>query len=348
MIEDRKAEHINIYMQQDVSSRHNFWDDVTLVHNAIPEINFDDIDTSVKLFGKKLNAPLIVSAITGGFKKAKDINENIARACADAGIGMGVGSQRAGIMDEQLVRTYDIVKDYDAPLKIGNIGAPQLIRQKEHPALTIDDIKKAFEMIDADIMAVHLNYLQEVVQPEGDTDAAGVTEAIKKLTSKFKILAKETGAGLSRKNIKTLKESGVAGIDVGGLSGTSFSAVEYFRAMNAGKSRKSAIGKLFREWGIPTPASVFYAGKDIPVIATGGIRNGLDAAKAISIGANTAGMAGAIVKPALSSYKSVLNFVENTKEELKTAMFLTGSGNIVELENIEYIITGELKPWFEL
>ena len=198
MIQNRKEDHVNICLNEDVKGHYNYWDDIHFVHQALPEMDFSDIDTRVEVLGKKLGAPIIISAITGGYPQAEDINKNLAEAASSLRIGMGVGSQRAALENKELERTYSVIKDFDIPLVIGNVGAPQLISQNNTNALDSETIEKAFEMINADVMAVHLNFLQEVVMPEGDVNAKGCLDTIKNIARKYPILAKETGSGCYR------------------------------------------------------------------------------------------------------------------------------------------------------
>ena len=347
MIEKRKNDHIEICLSKDVNASHNYWDDIELVHRALPEVDFDDIDLTVELFGIELNAPIIISGMTGGTPLGKKINENLAIAAEKLGIGMGVGSQRAGLESPELFDTYSVVKQYRIPLLIGNIGAPQLINQKKRRGITDREIERLFVMIDADMLAVHLNYLQEAVQPEGDLMAEGVISAISTLSRRFPVIAKETGAGISRGVAIKLKRAGVMGIDVGGLGGTSFSAVEYYRALEKGDEDKANLGKLFWNWGIPTPASIIEASVGIPIIATGGIRNGLDVAKALVLGASAAGIARRLLKPATISSDAVIKELERIMQELKVAMFLLGARNVHSLRNSRFVVHGELRDWFE-
>src|SRR5712691_2423040 len=218
--EQRKAEHVNIILQENVSAEYNYWSDIRLVHNALPEIDLDDIDLGVKFFGKRLEAPLIISSMTGGFGMGKEINANLAKGAAEVGVAMGVGSQRAALEKPDLVPTYAVVKDFGVPLVFANLGAPQLVPQAGKRAYGVADATKAVEMIDADALIVHLNFLQEVVQPEGDRRAKGCLAAIKAVASKFPLIAKETGAGISRETAQKLKGAGARAIDVGGLGGT--------------------------------------------------------------------------------------------------------------------------------
>ncbi len=347
MIEKRKNEHIEICLSKDVNAVRNYWDDMELVHRALPEVDFDDIDLSTELFGVKMNAPIIISGMTGGTPLGRRINENLAIAAEKLGIGMGVGSQRAGLESPEMFDTYSVVKERRIPLLIGNIGAPQLINQKKRRGITDKEIERLFIMIDADILAVHLNYLQEAVQPEGELMAEGVMGAISTLSRRFPVIVKETGAGISRSVAIKLKRAGVMGIDVGGLGGTSFSAVEYYRALEHGDERKANLGKLFWNWGIPTPASVIEASVGLPVIASGGIRNGLDVAKALVLGASAGGIARRILKPATESSDAVVIEIERIIDELKVAMFLLGARNVHSLRNSRFVVHGVLRDWFE-
>ncbi len=214
-IERRKADHVDVAVSEDVVSARNYWDDVSLVHTSLPEVDLDEIDTSIKLFGRKLSFPLVVTAITGGYPKAERINANIADACQELQIGMGVGSQRAAL-EKGEDRSYTLLKDFDIPLRIGNIGVPQLVRQRKRPAFDRSAIQKAFDMIDAHILGIHLNFLQEVVQPEGDTNAKGCLSALREVAREFPVVVKETGAGISNEVALKLKGTGIRGIDVSG------------------------------------------------------------------------------------------------------------------------------------
>ena len=346
-IESRKQDHVNICLSKDVKAHYNFWDDIHFVHHALPEIDFSEIDTQVIMFGKELSAPIIISAITGGYPKAEVINRNLAEAASKLKIGLGVGSQRAALENESLRGTYSVVKEYKIPLVIGNVGAPQLIFQKDSEALSPEKIEEAFEMVGADVLAVHMNYLQEVVQPEGNVNARGCLSAIKKMALRYPLIAKETGSGISRKTAQALRRAGVIGIDVGGLGGTSFSAVEVYRARNKDDSLKERLGRTFWDWGIPTPVSVMEANVGLEVIATGGIRNGVDVARAMALGANSAGMAGALLKAATKSADDVIKQLEAIIHELKVTMFLTQSMDISDLHKRDVILLGRTKEWVE-
>lgn len=347
MIRERKADHINVCMNERIAPGHCYWDDVRLVHNALPEIGMDDIDTTCWLFGKKLEFPLVVTAITGGFSGATKINANIAEACAELGIGMGVGSERAGVTGT-CPESYEVIKEYDVPLVIGNVGAPQLVPQKSKDMFSGEMVGKARDLIDADIMAVHLNFLQEVVQPEGDTNGAGVRDAIRLLAREYPIMVKETGAGISRDVAERIKGIGIRGIDVAGMGGTSFAAVELYRAMEKGDEIRTNMGETFFDWGIPAPASVLETkGCGLPIIASGGILDGTHIAAAVSLGATCGGVANAVLREATESAEAVKNKLTVLKEELRAAMLLTGSKDLKTLAGTRHVILGETRQWID-
>lgn len=347
--EERKREHIQIALDENVAGHHNFWNDVYLIHNALPEINEDDIDLTIKLFGKTLGAPIVISGITGGYSGGKTINANLAAAAEKFQIAMGVGSQRSALENSKLKDTYSVLKEYDIPLKIANIGASQITLWNKKEIL--ENAEKAIEMIDADILAVCLNFLQEGVQPEGEAHAQGCLEAIDMLAQEFSrpILVKESGAGISQKVAEELIKTKIAGIDVGGAGGTSFAAVEYYRAKMKDDQYNMREGQTFWDWGIPTPTSILWVGQatnwDLPIIATGGIRNGLDAAKALILGANAAGIAHALLQPATKDSKSTILELDMIQRELRTTMFLLGAVNVDLLSNAEVKFSNMLKMW---
>lgn len=346
-IRERKADHIDICMNERTAPGYCYWDDIRFVHNALPEINADDIDTSCMLFGKKLDFPLIVTAITGGFSGATKINSNIAEACAELGIGMGVGSERAGVTGTN-PESYSVIKEFDVPLVIGNVGAPQLVKQKSKDLFSSEMVGQARDLIDADIVAIHLNYLQEVVQPEGDVNAEGVRDAIRSLALEHPLMVKETGAGISRDVADRLKGIGIRGLDVAGMGGTSFSAVELYRAMKAGDPVLTSMGETFFDWGIPSPVSVWDTkGCGLPVIASGGILDGIHVAASIAMGASCAGVANAILRKANESAQAVIEKLTIIKEELRAAMLLTGSRDLAALAKARHVVLGQTKQWID-
>jgi isopentenyl-diphosphate delta-isomerase len=347
LIVKRKTDHVDICAKEDTGQSYVYWDDVKLVHNPLPEVDLEEIDTSSTVFGRRLEAPLIISAMTGGYGKAEEINKNLASVAEEFGIGMGVGSQRAALENPEVARTYSVIKEFEIPLRIGNLGVPQLIKQGLRSALGIEEGRAAMEMVDAHLLAVHMNYLQEIVQPEGDTRSKGGLRALEAFASALPVIAKETGAGIPREAALRLKKAKVKGLDVGGLGGTSFAAVEYYRARSAGDSARANIGKTFWDWGIPTPVAVVVAEVGLPVIATGGLRSGLDVARALGIGASCGGMAGRLLPSSLEGRDAVAREVGTIIDELKAAMFLVGASSIKELAATRAIMTGRSKEWLD-
>ena len=336
--ESRKDEHVRISIEENVLTSRNYWDDVKLTHNALPEINKNDIDLSTKIFGKKLGVPLVIAGMTGGYNKAKNINENLAAAAEKYQMGMGVGSQRAALEKTELKETYGIVKEYDIPLRFANIGASQIVLWGHKK--TLDNAHKMVDMIDAHVFIVCLNFLQEAVMSEGESNSKGCFKAIKKLAEDFStpVLIKESGAGISYDVAKRLLKTKIVGIDVGGAGGTSFAAIEHYRSKMRFDRLHERGGKTFWDWGIPTPKCILEVGEatdwKLPIIATGGIRNGLDAAKALALGASCAGVAHTLLRPATKSKHSTLFEVEAIVKELRTTMFLVGIDRVSKMTDI--------------
>lgn len=334
MISDRKLEHLLICENYDVEFKDKTtgFEDIELIHNVLPEIDKQKIDLSTEAFGKKLDSPLFITAITGGHPAAKEINKQLAIAAENNNIGLGVGSQRAACEHPELQDTYAVVRE-NAPncLLVGNIGAPQL-----------NLAEKAVEILDADILAIHLNSLQESIQPEGDLDARGYTDLIGKITDTVDIpvLAKETGCGISAESAKTLVDAGVDFIDIEGAGGTSWAAVETYRAEDR------YLGEIFWDWGIPTAVSTAEVTNavNVPVISSGGIRNGLQAAKAIALGADAVGMALPFLKNS-TSQDQLNKFIQRFNDSLRIAMFLVGAKNIDELKQSRLVIRGKTREW---
>lgn len=337
--ERRKKEHIEIAVSEEVRAPYNFWDDVRLVHNALPEVDLHEIDTSVDIFNKKLNAPIIISGMTGGYSEGKRINETLARVAGEFQLGMGVGSQRSALENSKLKDTYSVIKNFDVPLRIANIGASQIVLWSEKEIE--DNISNIIDMIDADALAICLNFLQEVIQPEGETHARGCIDAIDFITKTFDIpvIVKESGAGISGNVAKRLAKLAIAGIDISGYGGTNFAAIEYYRAKMMKEWLYERLGKTFWEWGIPAPQSLIEVldaiGDKFTVIASGGIRNGLDVAKAVALGADAAGVAHVMLKSAIEGYDRASREMKAIIEELRAAMFLVGAENIDRLKEVE-------------
>ncbi|MFO7992429.1 MAG: type 2 isopentenyl-diphosphate Delta-isomerase [Thermoplasmata archaeon] len=346
MIESRKEDHIDICLNEDVELKEDYWDQIKFFHRTAPEINFEDIDISTEFLGAELSAPFMISAITGGYKGAEDINKILARSTEKVGIPLGVGSERPAIENEDLRESYRVIADYDIPLVFGNVGAPQLVSQKGKKAFTVDDCRKALDIIGGDFLAVHFNFLQEVVQPEGDLRGEGVLKALQKISSEVPVIAKETGAGISGETAVRLEKTGIKALDVGGMGGTSFSAVEYFRMSNEEEKR---FAEELWDWGIPTPVSILECRKnvDIPLISTGGVRNGLHIAKALALGADIAGIAGGVLPYVIKGEEETIGYLNRLKKELKIAMFLLGCEDVDDLKDTRVIINGDLRDWIE-
>ncbi|MDW8034136.1 MAG: type 2 isopentenyl-diphosphate Delta-isomerase [Nitrososphaerota archaeon] len=345
-IEDRKAEHIRISLVKDVSSRiRTGFEDVELIHNAVREVDLEEIDTSLTVMGKRLRLPLIIEALTGGTSESKRINMGLAEVAESEGIGIGVGSVRAALEKPGLTDTFSIVRD-KAPntLVISNIGAVQVAKHGLEYAL------KAIEVVKADSLAIHFNKLQELIMPEGETCFKGYGKHITELSKKLgeKLCLKETGAGFSGEAAKIVESWGVKWIDTAGVGGTSWYAVEYYRAKKRGEDKASLLDEAFWDWGVPTAISIvetkMYTG--LKVIASGGIRTGIDAAKAIALGAECTGMALPFLKSFLKGgIEETRRLVRSFELALKSSMFLVGARNLEELRKTPIVIRGRTAEW---
>lgn len=320
------------------------FDDLMLLHKALPDFDASDIDTSCEFLGRRLAAPIMISAMTGGHPDTKEINSNLAIAAQDMGVAMGVGSQRAALEDSGLEDTFSVVRDAapDVPI-IGNIGSIQL--RREGPAI----LDRLVEMIDADAVAIHLNFLQECIQPEGETDGSGVIDAIRGATDcGIPIIVKETGAGICKEDAFALIDAGVRIIDVAGLGGTSWAGVEAYRAEEIDDQESLQMGRLFWDWGIPTPVSVVECAKTgAEVISSGGIRSGIDVAKSLALGASIAGIALPMLLPATNSAIDVSKLLQVYIRTLRISMYLTGSTTISKLKCTPIIISGMVREILE-
>lgn len=342
----RKLDHIRISLDRTVESGLRPFDDIVLVHRALPELDEAKIDMSCSFLGKRLKAPIIISAMTGGHPDTRDINVRLAQAAQEMGVALGIGSQRAALEDPSQVETFSVVREAapDVPI-VGNIGAAQL------RTLGPEALDRLAEMIDADAMAVHLNFLQESVQPEGDRDASFVLEAIRSAASgsgRVPIIIKETGAGISREVASELVAAGVKIIDVSGVGGTSWSGVEAYRAEEAGDLESLEMGRLFWGWGIPTPVSIVEsASARADVIASGGVRSGIDVAKSLALGASLAGAALPFLAPATRDSGEVVKALKAFVRGIKISMFLTGCESLQDLRGSPLIVLGKTKEWLE-
>ncbi len=323
------------------------FEDIFFVHKALPEINLDEINLSTKVFNHKFSAPIIIEAMTGGTERAFKINAALAQAVEELDLGMGVGSQRAALENSRLERTFTIARK-KAPnsFLVGNIGGPQIRGEYD-----LKKVKRAIEMIEADALAIHLNPLQEAVQPEGETNYAGILGKIKEITSALDIpvIVKETGAGIAAEEAKKLKEAGVSGIDIAGAGGTSWAAVEYHRAKQRGDLLRQEVGKDLWDWGIPTVVSLVEVVQsvDLSVIASGGVRSGNDIAKALALGADLAGFASPVLGAALKSSEEVKRKLNLVMHQLRILMFLVGADSIERLRCTPLVIAGKTAEWLE-
>ncbi len=320
----RKGDHIRICLEKEVESgRGPGFDRYELGHKALPELGEQDLDTSTDFMGKRFRLPFFIEAMTGGSPGTESINRNLAKAAQETGIGMGLGSQRAMIEDTELKYTYDVRPVAPGIFLVGNIGAAQL---SSYPYSEIAGLVKS---IGADALAVHLNAAQEMSQPEGDRDWSNVLEGLRRLCSRagFPVIVKETGCGISGDVALKLEGAGAAAIDVAGAGGTSWTAVESHRG--------SETAKAFMDWGLPTADSLVQCRRavKVPLIASGGIRTGLESAKAIAMGASLAGFALPLLKPATQSAEAVVKRIRQYEKELRKAMLLTGCRTIRELSH---------------
>ena len=346
-IEERKDEHIRVCLDEDVRAKKITpgFENISLIHRALPEISRDEIDLSTEVFNHRFSAPIVIEGITGGTEKAFRINAAIAQAVEELGLGMGVGSQRAALENYRLERTYSVTrKEAPTAFLMANIGGPQIIRE-----YNLKEVRKAIEMIEADALVIHLNPLQEAVQPEGETNYAGILEKLREITAALDIpvIVKETGAGVAAEDAEKLKEAGVSGIDVAGAGGTSWSAVEYYRAKKRGDHRAEEVGMDLWDWGVPTAVSLVEVlqAVDLPVIASGGVRSGSDIAKSLALGADLAGFASPVLGPALKGSDEVKEKLRIVMHLLRTVMFLVGAGSTDELKESPLVIAGKTADW---
>lgn len=349
-IRKRKADHIRISLNHNVQARKTTtgFEDIYFVHKALPEVDKRKIDLSTTVFNHKFAAPIIAGAITGGTLEAERINAIIAEAVEKLKLGMGVGSQRAAIEDRKLEKTFTIArKKAPTAFLIANIGGVQLIN-----GYGLKEVKRAVEMIEADAVAVHLNPLQEATQPEGQTNFKGVLGEIAGISRNLDkpIIAKETGAGIAAEEAKKLANAGAKGIDVSGAGGTSFAAVEHYRTKNPENASHHRLGRLFWDWGIPTAVSVTEVSKtvNIPVIASGGIRDGIDVAKALALGASMASLSQPILHAAVRDVRETVDCLSLLMDELRNVMFLVGAESVQALQRVPLVIVGKTAEWLKI
>ena len=331
-LEQRKADHVRIVAEDGTMDRRKFYfDDIRLRHRALPEIDLENIDPSTEFLGKKLSFPLLISSMTGGGDQLfRTINSNLAAAAEAEGVAMGVGSQRILFAEATSRSSFDLRSVAPTALLFSNLGAVQL-----NEGLTLQHAKAVVDILKADALCLHLNPLQEAVQPGGDTDFSNLGKKIEEMVQGLDVpvIIKEVGAGISRPDAELLMGSGVKIIDIAGAGGTSWSRIE------AARCDDPSLGELFQDWGIPTPEALrSLSSLDVTLIASGGLRTGIDMAKAMVLGASLCGMARPFLTPAMESVDAVRAVIQRIRREFVTTMFLLGAETIDELKGHEELI----------
>ncbi len=335
LTELRKIQHIKVCLEKDVETGDTLFDELSLVHQALPELNLNEIDPSQEFLGKRLDFPLLIAGMTGGCKEAMEINETLSAIAARKGIAFGLGSQRAMIEKEALTETYAVRSVAPDILLFGNIGITAV---KQYP---LEKIHHAVRSIQADALCVHINPAQELFQNEGDEDFATCRDALHDLCREadYPVIAKEVGNGISRESAELLKSAGVAAIDLGGVGGTSWVLVDSIRS---GKD-----SSRFRTWGIPTAASILEARDvEVPLIATGGVRNGLQMAKAVLLGADLCGIALPFLRILnRDGVEGVERYVDELRREFCYALYLCGAPDIQAFRGKGVVVGSRLLEW---
>jgi len=330
IIEQRKNDHIAINLNKEVSSAVlTGLEKYQFLHCALPELDLANVNTSSIFFEKKLAFPILISSMTGGTKEAERINRNLAICAQSFGLSMGIGSQRAGIENDSSMQSYKVREFAPDILLFANLGAVQL-----NYSYTVEHCKKVVDAIGADALILHLNPLQEALMEEGNTNFKGLLHKIEEVVNKVSVpvVIKEVGWGLSIEVARMLLNIGVLGLDVAGAGGTSWSEVEKHRASS---EKMKEIAGAFKDWGIPTADAIVNIRqefKNIPLIASGGLKNGIDIAKCIALGADLGGMARQFLLPAAESLEALLNTADIITKQLSIAMFAVGAENIAELK----------------
>ena len=332
MHQERKLDHLRICLEEDVQSPNppRGFEQYHFIHQALPEIDLAEVQVSTKLLGKDLNAPLVISSMTGGTKEAEHINLNLAQAAGEMGVAMGVGSLRAALEDPSLAYTYQVRRVAPDILLLANLGAVQL-----NYGYGPEECHRAVEMIEADALILHLNPLQECLQPDGNTNFSTLLPKIEEVCHALSVpvVVKEVGWGISKRVAEMLAKAGVAAIDVAGSGGTSWSEVERHRALD---EKMVNTAQSFADWGIPTAESIQIVRQGAPrtaIIASGGLRTGVDVAKAIALGAHATGIATPFLGPATIGPQAVVDRLEEIIEPLRIAMFCIGLTNLEALRD---------------
>ena len=332
----RKREHLDVALNNDLEfdGVATGLDDYWFVHQALPEVDLVSIDVSTSLLGKTLQAPLLISPMVGGIEASSRINRNLAQTAQTLGVAMGVGSQRCAIEEPELAYTYEVRDIAPDILLFANLGAVQL-----NYGYDVSECQRAVDMIGADGLVLHLNPLQEALQEGGDTRFAGILGRIKDICHGLKVpvIVKEVGYGISENAARRLAEAGVSGIDVAGAGGTTWSEMERHRANSR---RAESIAAAFRSWGIPTAETIQMARRGATsqlIVASGGIRSGVDVAKAIALGADVAGIAMPLLTAADDSAEATIALLQQVIDELRISMFCVGASNIEALRDSPFL-----------
>jgi isopentenyl-diphosphate delta-isomerase len=322
----RKADHIRINVEEDVQSGLTTGlERVRLRHNAVPELDLQQVDTSLDLFGRHLRFPVLISSMTGGTQEAGRINTILAEAAQANGLAMGLGSMRAAVEDPGTEDTFKVRRVAPDVLLLANLGAVQF-----NYGYGVEECRRAVAIAEADALILHFNALQEALQPEGDSDFSGLLDKISQICRDLDVpvVAKEVGWGISAVAARRLVDAGVAAIDVAGAGGTSWSQVEMHRAPD---SRRARLAAAFIDWGMPTASALIEVRRalpEVPVFASGGLRNGIDIVKCLALGADLCGMAGPFLRAAADSPESLAAAVELLADEIRISMFATGSADL--------------------
>jgi len=350
---NRKEDHLKIPIEYDVQHSINYFEDIKLIHHAIPEIDLEEIDLTVNFFNKQISAPICISAITGGHPASKDVNKILARAAEEENIIMSVGSQRIGLEDPSTIDSFKIVREFAPTIPvIGNLGLGQV----SSTYFRQEDLTACIDMVNADVMAIHLNALHELVQYKGNISYKNFRQNFKKIreSTKIPLLAKEVGTGFNQELALMLDGLGFDGFDVGGTGGTSFAAIESKRNNFDNDKYSRNPADVFREWGIPTPVSIINVRKVSQklTIATGGLKTGIDIAKSIVLGADVGGFAYKFLKSSWQDRKNdtisnTVREIRTLKNELRSSLWLMNLSNLSELKNKreKCVILGNLYFW---
>lgn len=329
----RKKEHIENYLKTSYRGD-TLLGDVFIAHNALPDLNFDDIDTSTEFLGKKINNPIMINAMTGGSDFSQEINQDLATLAKELGIPMAVGSETIALEDEEGVQSFKVVREIVGPegIVIANLSG----------LASVDEARKAIEIIQGDAIQLHLNLAQELVMEEGDREFRGVLNNIEEIAKNIDkpLIVKEVGFGISYDVGRRLYDAGVRYIDISGYGGTNFIEIENLR------SHEVDFSELY-SWGIPTAAALIQCRRlpdDVSLIASGGLRNSMDIVKSIVLGADIAGVSGELLAYLVhGGYANAKDYLESNLYKLKVLMMLLGKSNIQELKKTDYKLTGKLK-----